>query len=77
LQQKFLGQENQQSLRHFVAHWTLIAALGAATVLVGGILAYRAYSKDRGSLQATAGFLLVTGFACLGVAVYLIGGSPF
>jgi len=43
----------------------------------GGILAYCAYSKDAHALQATAGFLLITGFACLGVAVYLIGGLPF
>jgi hypothetical protein len=41
------------------------------------ILAYRACSTDADSLQATAGLLLITGFACLGVAVYLIGGSRF
>ena len=58
-------------------HQTLIGVLGAAIILAGGILAYCAYSKDAHALQATAGFLLITGFACLGVAVYLIGGLPF
>ena len=53
-------------------HQTLIGVLGAAIILAGGILAYCAYSKD--AHAATAGFLLITGFACLGVAVYLIGG---
>ena len=56
-------------------HQTLIGVLGAAIILAGGILAYCAYSKD--AHEATAGFLLITGFACLGVAVYLIGGLPF
>ena len=58
-------------------HQTLIGVLGAAIILAGGISAYCAYSKDAHALQATAGFLLITGFACLGVAVYLIGGLPF
>ena len=58
-------------------HQTLIGVLGAAIILAGEILAYFAYSKDAHALQATAGFLLITGFACLGVAVYLIGGLPF
>jgi hypothetical protein len=57
-----------------VLHQSLIGVLGAAIILAGGILAYCAYSKDA---QATAGFFLITGFACLGVAVYLIGGLPF
>jgi hypothetical protein len=48
-----------------------------AAVLAGGTLACRAYSKDTEALQATAGFLLMTGFACLGVALYLMGGSLF
>ena len=56
-------------------HQTLIGVLGAAIILAGGILAYSAYSKD--AHEATAGFLLITGFACLGVTVYLIGGLPF
>jgi hypothetical protein len=47
------------------------------TALAGETLAYRAYSKDAAALQVTAGFLLITGFTCLGVAIYLIGGSPF
>lgn len=58
-------------------HPTLIGELGVATALAGEPLAYRAYSKDAAALQVTAGFLLITGFTCLGVAIYLIGGSPF
>lgn len=58
-------------------HPTLIGELGVATALAGGTLAYRAYSKDAAALQATAGFLLITGFTRLGVAIYLIGGSTF
>ena len=58
-------------------HPALIGELGTAMALAGGILAYRAYSKDAAALQAPAGFLLITGFTCLGVAIYLIGGSPF
>lgn len=57
-------------------HPTLIGELGV-TALAGETLAYRAYSKDAAALQVTAGFLLITGFTCLGVAIYLIGGSPF
>jgi hypothetical protein len=60
-----------------VLHPTLIGELGVATALAGGTLAYRAYSKDAAALQATAGFLLITAFTCLGVVIYLIGGSPF
>jgi hypothetical protein len=55
----------------------MFGGAGVAAVLAGGTLACRAYSKDAEALQATAGFLLITGFACLGVAVYLMGGSPF
>ena len=58
-------------------HQTLIGESGAAIILVGGIFACCAYCKDAGALQAMAGFLLITGFARLGVAVYLIGGLPF
>ncbi|MGE5367693.1 MAG: hypothetical protein ACM3PO_10575 [Betaproteobacteria bacterium] len=60
-----------------VLHPSLFGGVGVAAVLAGGTLACRAYSKDGDALQTTAGFLLITGFACLGVAVYLIGGSPF
>jgi hypothetical protein len=60
-----------------VLHPSLIGELGMATALAGGTLAYRVYSKDAAALQATAGFLLITGFTCLGVAIYLIDGSPF
>jgi len=52
-----------------------MAELGVATVLVGGTLAYRGYSKDRSALQTTAGFLLIAEFACLGVAIYRVGVS--
>jgi hypothetical protein len=51
----------------------LLSQLGVVSVLAGGALAYRSYSKNR----TTAGFLLIAGFACLGVAVYLTGGSPW
>jgi peptidoglycan/LPS O-acetylase OafA/YrhL len=54
----------------------LIGELGVAAILVSGALAYRAYSKDRPTLQRTAGFLLVAGFACLGIAIYTIGAAP-
>jgi hypothetical protein len=60
-----------------VLHPTLIGELGVATALAGGTLAYSGCSKDAAALQATAGFLLITGFTCLGVAIYLIGDSPF
>jgi len=49
--------------------------LGVATRLAGGTLAYHGYSKNRSSLQKTAGFLLIAGFACLGVAIYRVGVS--
>ncbi len=54
----------------------LIGELGVGTNLVGGALAYRAYSKDRPTLQRTAGLLLIAGFACLGVAIYTTGAAP-
>jgi hypothetical protein len=60
-----------------VLHPSWLGGAGVAAVLAGGTLACRAYSKDTEALQATAGFLLMTGFACLGVAVYLMGGSLF
>ena len=56
-------------------HPLLMAELGVATVLVGGTLAYRGYSKDRSVLQTTAGFLLIAEFGCLGVAIYRVGVS--
>ena len=57
-------------------HPDLIAALGVVALLAGATLAYRVYSKDRATLQITAGFLLIAGFACLGVVIYRIGGVP-
>jgi hypothetical protein len=54
----------------------LIGELGVATLVAGGTSAYRAYPKDRLVLQTMAGFLLIAGSACLGVALYvLIGGG--
>ncbi len=58
---------------HFALH-ILIAALGVAGLVAGGALAYGAYSRERLILQKTAGLLLVAGFACLGVALYRVGG---
>ena len=57
-------------------HPTLICELGIATALARGILAYRADLENRPALQTTAGLLLITGFACLGVAISLVVGSP-
>jgi hypothetical protein len=54
----------------------LIGELGLATVLAGGTLAYRAYSKDQRPLQTTVGFLLIAGFACRGVAIRSMGAVP-
>jgi peptidoglycan/LPS O-acetylase OafA/YrhL len=59
-----------------ILHPTLFGELGVATVLAGGLLAYRAHLKNRTTLQTTAGLLLITGFACLGVAISFIVGSP-
>jgi peptidoglycan/LPS O-acetylase OafA/YrhL len=53
-----------------------MAELGVATLLAGGTLACGAHSKDRPTLQTTAGLLLIAGFACLGVAIYRVGGVP-
>jgi hypothetical protein len=49
----------------------LISELGIAAILAGGVLAYRTYSKNRPTLQATAGLLLIIGFACLGIVIGL------
>ncbi len=67
------------------ATWTLVVsvleptllsgALSVATVLAGGVLAYRAHLKNRPALQTTAGLLLIAGFACLGVSISFIVGS--
>jgi len=54
----------------------LIGELGLATALAGGTLAYRGYSKDEPTLQATVGFLLIAGLACLGFAICSVGGVP-
>jgi hypothetical protein len=59
-----------------VFHPTLLGELGIATALAGVVLAYRAHLKNRPALQTTAGLLLITGFACLGVAISLVVGSP-
>jgi peptidoglycan/LPS O-acetylase OafA/YrhL len=59
-----------------VLHPTSLGVLGIATVLAGGVLAYRAHLKNRPALQTTAGLLLITGFACFGVAISLIVGLP-
>ena len=57
-------------------HPTLIGELGVAAVLAGAVVAYRAHLINRPALQTTAGLLLITGFACLGVALALFVGSP-
>ena len=57
-------------------HPTLLGEIGAVTVLAGGLLAYRGYCKDQPTLQTTAGFLLIAGFACLGVAMQLVVVPP-
>jgi hypothetical protein len=54
----------------------LIGELGFATVLAGGTLAYRAYSKDQRLQQTTVGSLLIAGFACFGVAICRMGAVP-
>ena len=60
----------------FVLHPILIAEVGAVTLLAGGAFACRSFSKDRPTIQITAGFLLIAGFACVGVAIDHIGGVP-
>jgi peptidoglycan/LPS O-acetylase OafA/YrhL len=54
----------------------LLSEFGSAIVLAGGVLAYRAQLKNRPALQTTAGLLLITGLACLGVALSFFIGSP-
>jgi len=50
---------------------------GVAGVVVGGFLAVRSdRSEDYKAMQTTAGLLLIAGFACFGVALSLIFGSP-
>jgi hypothetical protein len=53
-----------------------LIALGVVSVLTGGVLAYHGDSKYRLTLQTTAGVLLIAGFACFGVALYPLVGSP-
>jgi hypothetical protein len=57
-------------------HPAWVSELGTAIALAGAILAYRAHLQNRPALQTTAGLLLITGFACLGVAISLVVGSP-
>jgi hypothetical protein len=57
-----------------VLHPALLGELGLAISLAGAILAYRAYLKDQPALQTTAGLLLISGFACLGVAISFVVG---
>jgi hypothetical protein len=71
-----LAQKAEGAGRRVILHPTLLGELGVATVLAGGVLAYRAHLKNRTTLQTTAGLLLITGFACLGVAISFIVGSP-
>jgi hypothetical protein len=64
-----------------VFHTILIGELGGATLLAGGALACRAYSKDRPSVQTTAGLLLIAGSHGLASPSTLLaacpcGGSP-
>jgi hypothetical protein len=59
-----------------VLHPTLLSELGIAIALAGAVLAYRADLENRPTLQTTAGLLLIAGFACLGVAISLVVGSP-
>jgi Na+-driven multidrug efflux pump len=59
----------------FVLHPILIVVVGVVTLLAGGTLAH-SFSKDLPTIQTAAGFLLVAGFACVGVATYHIGGVP-
>jgi hypothetical protein len=52
----------------------LLSELGIAIALAGAVLAYRALLQNRPALQRMAGLLLITGFACLGVAISLVVG---
>jgi len=54
----------------------LLSGLGVFSVVVGGALAHCGDSRNRLTLQTTAGFLLIAGFACVGVALYPLIGSP-
>jgi hypothetical protein len=57
-------------------HPALLGELGLAIVLAGAVLAYRACLQERPGLQTTAGWLLISGFACLGVAMSFTLGLP-
>jgi hypothetical protein len=59
-----------------VLHPTLLGELGVVAALAGVLLACRAHLQNRPALQRTVGLLLITGFACLGVAISLVVGSP-
>jgi hypothetical protein len=53
---------------------TLLSEIGLATIFSGAVLAYRAHLKSRPALETTAGLLLISGFACLGVAISFVVG---
>ena len=73
---RFFDFESSSYVR-FVIDPILIAELGVATLVVGGTLAYRAYSQDRSFLQTATGLFLIASIACLGVAIYrTTGGMP-
>ncbi len=49
----------------------LVSGVGAASIVVGGAMAFYGETKGENGLQAIAGALLIVGFACLGIALSL------
>jgi hypothetical protein len=54
----------------------LIIVIGAVSAVFGAAMAARGYFKGHKRVQTVAGFLLIAGFGCFGVALSFILRAP-
>jgi hypothetical protein len=59
-----------------VWHLLLITVIGAVSIVFGAALAAHSDFKGQKRVQTVAGFLLIAGFGCFGVALSLILRIP-
>jgi hypothetical protein len=54
----------------------LIIVIGTVSAVFGATMAARSYFKGQKRVQTVAGFLLIAGFGCFGVALSFILRAP-
>ena len=62
-----------------MSHAALLSESGLVIVLAGGALAYKGdqYFENHDTVECIAGFLLISGLACIGASLGLMFELPF